>query len=744
MITYADVCAVLDVKNGKAKCPAHDDSTPSLSVTDRIGLAPLLKCHAGCQFKDIVIAIERLLGHNGNRQKMHHDEPQRIKSIAVAPSAPKPPALIWAQADRVEYVYRNWQTGQPEARKLRYPNKRFGWEKFTSLGWVKSTGGLPTSSLYRVHEVIAKNATGHAKAVLFVEGEKDVDNAWEAGINAVCNPDGAAGKFKPEYLEQIGPNLAIYVVADKDPVNEKGKSPGRDHAKDFAQKFAQAGREVYVVELPGDDVKDLSDWLAAGHVKDDLVNVLEDPEHCRKIEPATSLNPVVQLGAYIDTDKCNAKRLIARHGQDLRYLKDEKEWRVWSGKVWQEGELAALRKASQTASSIREELEGLDEDLRKRIEKWAVKSEQIRGIKAMVEAASIEESIEAMSSQFDRIPHIINVENGIVDLRTGELLPHDRAMLCSRMVQVRYVPGATDETWNSFLSTIFKDNQEMLDYIQLAQGYSITGSTAVAAFFFCYGKGHNGKTTLVEAIKRLLGDYADSMQKKSIMHKEFEPDHTSAVAKLDGIRYVQVAEIGNGVRLDEDLVKYLTGGDSLTARAAYGRKENTFEPTHHLWGTGNDLPNITNDDDGIWRRMHLIPFTHHFDKPDTRIRDHFYEDQGAREAIFNWLVQGAVKYYANGQKIDKPELVSNATTEYKEEMDTVAHWIQTKCESNPGGEFPFAKIGELYKSYADYMRECGQYPFKLAKFSRMLSERGYEKDRVTKGERIMRGISVRC
>jgi putative DNA primase/helicase len=442
---------------------------------------------------------------------------------------------------------------------------------------------------------------------------------------------------------------------------------------------------------------------------------------------ADDTNPWIKYGTYINSDLANARRFVTQHSDVARYIPDH-GWRIYNGKQWRADDIYAEVIAKETAVSIRSELNGLDSDVFQAMTKWAQQSVSARKLKDMLTLAKSEPTLRASLTDFDRDPLILNCANGVIDLRTGQLREHSRDDYCTRMVPIDYDPDADSSEWESFINTIMLNDRDMVNYLQDALGYSITGSAACNAFFFCYGEGHNGKTTIIESVRRVLGDYAENLHKSTLMHKPADDSKLPGVAKLPGTRFVSASEVSEGDKLDEAIIKTLTGSDAITARMLH-KNEITFTPTHHIWGMGNHQPKISGNDEGIWRRVHLIPFTHHFAMPDVRIRDAFYNDPAVKRGILAWLVRGAAHWYQNGMTLTRPPKVAQATQDYREEMDVLGTFINEMCFVDKATPEVFVKASELYSAYRTWATNGGYYPYTMSSFGIQLRRRGFEKRR---------------
>jgi len=303
-----------------------------------------------------------------------------------------------------------------------------------------------------------------------------------------------------------------------------------------------------------------------------------------------------------------------------------------------------------------------------------------------------------------------------VNLASGELLEHDPEHLCSRLSSIEY-RDAECPNWFNFLERIQPDPQ-VRKYLQRAVGYSLTGDTGEQCLFFAHGTGRNGKSVFLETIGALLGEFAVASSMNAFELKKGAIPND--IARLAGARLVTVSETADGQRINEPLIKDLTGGDTITAR--FLRREFfEFRPEFKLWIRGNHKPAIRGTDEGIWRRIHLIPFEEYItdDEVDPHLLDKLKTEL---PGILKWATDGCIQWQRNG--LQPPEVVVSATSEYRREMDSLADFIET-C-TRPGGE---VQATPLYQRYKEWAEDSGYKPLNQTNFGLRLAERGIKKDK---------------
>lgn len=400
------------------------------------------------------------------------------------------------------------------------------------------------------------------------------------------------------------------------------------------------------------------------------------------LAPITELSeiemPITDDENFHLTDMGNGRRLVQACRDMLCYVPEWKQWLVWDGRRWAKGDDAGVIKlAHKVALSIYDSVSTGDSlEQRKEITKWAVTSESAMRIDAMIKSAR--PYLSKPSTLFDTHQHLLNVANGTINLKTGQLLDHDPKLMITRLIDVAYGKAQTSKRWMSFLRTVFRDDDELIDYVQRAVGYTLTGHTDEHCLFFCYGDGANGKSTFMRALEVITTEYATTASIEALLEKRNDGDNaTPTIAGLVGMRLATAQEMPDGKRFDESLIKSITGGDTISARMLYGSIF-TFKPTHTLWLTGNHKPRITGTDAGIWRRIRIVPFTANIPVEKRRdSREILQEFQEDAESILQWAVLGAYLWYKNG--LGTCAAVSDATTEYRGEEDIVARFLNTMC-----------------------------------------------------------------
>jgi len=434
------------------------------------------------------------------------------------------------------------------------------------------------------------------------------------------------------------------------------------------------------------------------------------------------------------TDLGNAKRLVQRHGQDFRYS-TQIGWLVWNGTNWSQDDSGQMdRWAKDTVRQMYEEASSYaDENLRKAIAEHALRSEARSKIEAMIALAKSEPTIPVSQDELDIDPWLLNVANGTLNLKAAELRLHARQDLITRIVRLPYDDTAECPTWTSFLDRIMDGDSEMIEFIQKAVGYSLTGSTKEQCFFILYGVGSNGKSTFLNTISAILGVYACQTRTETLMTKRGD-SIPNDVARLAGARFVTAIETEGGRRLAEGLVKQLTGGDKMTARFLH-HEFFEFQPTFKLWLACNHKPRIAGTDYAIWRRIRLIPFQAIITE-NERDLDFAEKLKDEYPGILAWAVDGCLKWLATG--LTSPEDVKCATQAYRNESDVVAAFIDECCAIGADCNVP---KGALYETYVEWAKKSGEQTVSKKELGNKLAEKGFVETR-TKKERLWTGIGI--
>lgn len=421
------------------------------------------------------------------------------------------------------------------------------------------------------------------------------------------------------------------------------------------------------------------------------------------------------------TDMGNAQRLVARYGHQLHYCHPWNKWLAWDGTRWRIDDTGAVvRCAKATSRAIfQEAAEARSDDQARALSKWAIRSQAEARLGAMIALAQSEPDVPVIPEHLDADPWLLNVANGMLDLRTGDLQPHDRDMLVTKLAPVSYDPHATCPTWLTFLDQVMASQPEMVAFLQRAVGYSLTGSTRERALFLAYGTGSNGKSTFLETLRAVCGDYAMKTPTDTLLSKS-DAGIPNDVARLKGARFVAASESDEGRRLAESVVKAMTGSDTLSARFMRGEWFD-FKPEFKLWLATNHKPTIRGTDKGIWDRIKVIPFTVRIEEANQD-RELHSKLLAELPGILAWAVRGCLAWQRDGLSI--PRDVVTATDAYREEQDILAAFLADRCVVTATAS---ARASELYTEYKQWCDTSGEHPQSQRRFGSALAERGFQR-----------------
>ena len=561
-------------------------------------------------------------------------------------------------------------------------------------GWLWNLDGVAPVP-YRLPALL--EALAASTQVYVVEGEKDADRLAAWGLCATTN-HGGAKKWKAEHAACFPAGAQVTLLPDNDGV-------GRAHMQLVRNSLQQRKCKVTLLQLDGlPDKGDVSDWIDAGHTLADLLQLLEPPvpdEH------------------YL-TDLGNAERLAERHGQSLRYCGAFGKWIDWDGRRWRRDTTGeACRRAAETVRDIRAQAAHCaNPKRRKLLQKFAAQSESELRLRAMLKLSQCQSAFVVSPDDFDRDGWLLNVENGTLDLRSGELLPHAPARLITKLAMAAYDPAAACPTWEAFLERIFAGRRELIHYVQKAVGYSLTGECGEQCLFLLYGHGANGKSTFLTTLMTLLNDYARQLSMEALLARQ-DSAIPNDIAALRGARFVSAVEADQGRRLNESKIKQMTGQDKLAARFMRGEWFE-FMPQFKLWLATNHKPSVRGCDEAIWRRLRLIPFTVTIPPAE---RDAALPEKLKQElpGILRWAVAGCRLWQE--EKLAPPAEVTAATDEYRDEMDLIGEYIQARCVANP---LAAATVADSYRDYEAWSAQNADKPVAKRTFTALMREHGLQ------------------
>jgi putative DNA primase/helicase len=361
-------------------------------------------------------------------------------------------------------------------------------------------------------------------------------------------------------------------------------------------------------------------------------------------------------------------------------------------------------------------------DMQRAIADHAKRSERRHELESMIALARSLQGVPVRPHELDANPWLLNCQNGTLDLCTGALGPHQQADLMTKVTPINFSATAQCPAWLAFLSKVLDGDSALIDFVQKMLGYTLTGIVSEKALFVLHGSGDNGKTTLLEVVRYILGDYAGSIDIEVLMSESDNSARERAIADMLGKRFVTSSEADDGRKFHEAKIKYLTGMGRVTGRRIYGSSFE-YDPNFKLFIDANHKPVVRGSDDAIWNRIRLIPFDVAIPKSQ--------QDKGLRQkllaeadGILRWSVKGCLKWKKEG--LENPVAVEHASGQYRDEMDIVARFLDECCERDSGQRAVFS---DLFAAFRDWCRQCGESPISETAFGKRLSKKGFEKDR---------------
>lgn len=439
------------------------------------------------------------------------------------------------------------------------------------------------------------------------------------------------------------------------------------------------------------------------------------------------------------TDAGNASRLLTRYGEDLLYCKAWQSWLLWDkdrGRWLRDETLMARLQATDVARRVaREEAAGAaDDDKRATLLHWAQQSANAGRIDAMLQLAAASRQVAVTPEDLDRSGVLLNVANGTLNLSTDALLvdaaplrPSARGDRLTKLAPVTFDAAAECPLWRLFLSQIFDGDEELIAFVQRLAGYCLIAGNPEQYVVIMHGSGANGKSTLLETLKAMLGDYAATVAPEVLMSRDSGSNNQLyALASLRGARLVTASETEDGRQLAESLIKTMTGSEAIMAREPYGAPFE-FTPAFTPYLATNHKPQVRDTSEGMWRRVLLVPFSVTIPREDRdpRLPEKL---QAELSGILNWCLEGLLDYYEreveHGRGLMPPPAVCGATEAYRIEQDLLAAFLGECCELKPEQQQYKVTKGALYKEYERWCEENAEYCMQIGTFGRKMKARG--------------------
>ncbi len=686
-----------------ACCPAHLDENPSLSISEDNGKL-LLHCFSGCQFNEILRALDL------------YAPKQKGKESGAYNQKPKQIVEVYDYTDENGNLLYQIVRFEPKGFALRKPDGQGGWN------W--SANGVE-KTLYHLPEI--QKAKENNGIVIFCEGEKDVQNVQaKLDLPATTSPLGASA-WKNEYANLLT-GLDVVILPDND-------EAGIKHAEKVANSIYNKAQSVKIINLPNlSEKEDVTDWIEKGGNGEQLLELISktDEWHLKNTELVkvqNSLNENVIEGTCDDylitaplTDTGNAECFLMEYENEFIFNKTNQEWYQWNGVIWNKDKINAvddaILKMIRSRQNVTLEMPNYD-DVNKKLKSinYMIRCEDVAKRKYIKEAVELLPKFITTIERYDKDLFLAATQNGTLDLKNGSFRDSIQEDYLTLQTGTEYKLDADCPRWKKFLREIFNNDDEMIDFIQRIAGYSLTGDITEQAMFILYGFGKNGKSVFLSVLGALLGDYAGTASFKTF-DADKQSEQSNDLAMLKGKRFVSMSESAADRRLNEPLIKQVTGGDEITCR--FLRKEFfSYTPQFKLFLATNHKPIITQSDFGIWRRIVLIPFEQNFDgREESGLKEQLLTEL---PGILNWAVEGLKKWNNEGLK-KRPQAVIDATDKYKKDSDTVGQWLECNMFEHSNSEI---KSSEAYNNYKDWAIENGHCPLGNKSFKSTLEERKF-------------------
>lgn len=495
-------------------------------------------------------------------------------------------------------------------------------------------------------------------------------------------------------------------------------------------------------------LSEIKKMQADGLPLEEIANAAEKVQSRGEEEIAEDVRP----GDFSDVGNMD-KFLELNEGRLL--FTDSRGWLYWNGVCWVADDHRATKNAAKMSDKMLQEAQAAykralhaqadakAEEDKEAMEKTAaaVKREKAyldhamrtrsdRRIKAILELAKHFLAIDP--ARLDANPEELNTPKGIINLKTGEMRPCDKSALCTKVTAC--APGSAGaEMWISFLESVTGGDSSFITYLQMVAGMALFGRVYEEGIVLAYGPGRNGKSTLFNALAAVLGDYAGTLD-IAVLTTDRQ-NRGAALATLRGKRLVIAGELEEGKRLSVSTLKQISSTDPITVEEKY-RSPETIIPTHTLILYSNHEPRVGSTDDGTWRRIMVAPFKTRISRGIPNYGKKLVDEAGP--AILAWAIQGAMMFAENGYRLPLPEIVEEATTEYRQRENWLANFLEECCIMEPDARAP---AGELYQTYREWAQRSGDYVRRSVEFSDAMAGKGFQKI-TPKNKRVWIGVRI--
>lgn len=667
-----------------ACCPAHDDKEPSLSYWETPTGGVGFHCFAGCPTESILTAIglaDKDIRANGYKPGLRVDRtPVSLIEISIDKLIPWQALFNFGVTDGYKYrgqellriAYRT-RDGQ-EHTKIRVRTGKSGHDSM----WIKETPGeIIPYGLWKLDEA------EQAGYVVIGEGESDAWTCWYHGVPFLGIPGATLTRCLD--VGELAKVPRIYILQEPDQA-DKARSLDKAAQGFYASVYSQLragkyqGQIFYLNFEQATGYKD-PNALHQTLMKQKTGSLFKQQfdQALQQAEPANAITDLA-LCAFSADDAGNGDALFALYGDNFLWC-NERGWFTYTGTHWKfdadgaevkKRAVEVLRRRRHAAVECEKEaIVACTKGDERRVNGCVSRFRTLVGI-----------SIDA----FDNDPDALNCKNGVLDLRTGTLTPHTRNQRFSYCLPVKYAQSYCLE-WIDYLNSVVGGGEEVIDYLQMALGYSLTGHTSEEVLFYGYGPTRAGKGTLAEIFQALLPNPIATMVDFNSFTAKREGDVSNFdLAPLKPSRMIFASESNRNQSLNPAKIKQLTGGDLV--RACYKHKDFfAYRPQFKVWMLSNWPVNGDPEDDALWGRVRVIEFPNSFLGVEDKSKKARLKEPASLQAILYWAVQGAIKWYARGAAgLPTPKVVQETTQAHRDELDYVQQWLDEVTGEDEVGE----------------------------------------------------------
>lgn len=767
-----------------AACPTHWDSRPSLRIWFGDDGKVRMTCRSGCQTGDVVKAAgltwSDMFNAFGAVTTVKKERPALVgaaQTAALAMYVDDTSGLLqscepdYGITAARSYLWDRFGVGQDLARELEvgysgslsfvyasrafssFPRMTVPFKNFRGIihalqgrdlsgkcpgRWVGLTN--PEGARWGLYGVF--RGQGGYGATLLTEGPGDALTAAAVGYDAVA-VRGASLASSPELVEELAQGLTetqVVVAGDND-------DAGNGFTKRIAQGLGKHGITVYQLRIPREGW-DLTDWreddpqafaaalhkaVKAAEPYSETKGLLVDAATGALIPNADTATKAVELirefsERYGASDVLSAHALVAFTGGTIKYAKGLGFY-VWDGKVWHNSETRVRQLVHFMGASLSvaaREVPDADEHTKKVASHFM----NTRSIDALLRELKAVPSVQVDADAFDKRPELLSFANGTVDLKTGELRQHQKDDMLTIILPIEFNRDAKCPRWEQFIEEIMPGLPDMPAYLRRLVGYGITGSMSEQCFAVLHGSGANGKSVLTDTLTEIFGGIT-----RTTPFATFEEKGSGGIpndiAALRGSRLVMASEGDSGKPMSEATLKRVTGKDKVTAR--FMRQEFfTFAPTFLIMLATNHKPNFKGQDEGLWRRVKMVPFNRYF-APEERDHDLDRKLLAESAGIVAWAVRGAVEWFREG--LNDPEAVRSATKDYRETADALQGFMPGVIEhtKNENDRIPGTEAFTHYLDWCEAENLPQKERWRRQTFYRAMEERGVSRRKLNTG-----------